>query len=24
VILAAVTYWPPLTMWLPRMFGFVM
>jgi tripartite ATP-independent transporter DctM subunit len=24
VILAAVTYWPPLTMWLPRVFGFVM
>jgi TRAP-type C4-dicarboxylate transport system permease large subunit len=24
VILAFVTYWPPLTMWLPRMFGFVM
>ena len=24
VILAAVTYWPPLTMWVPRMFGFVM
>ena len=24
VILVAVTYWPPLTMWLPRMFGFVM
>jgi tripartite ATP-independent transporter DctM subunit len=22
VILAAVTYWPPLTMWLPRLFGF--
>jgi tripartite ATP-independent transporter DctM subunit len=24
VILVGVTYWPPLTMWLPRMFGFVM
>jgi len=24
VILAIVTYWPPLTMWLPRLFGFVM
>jgi len=24
VILVAVTYWPPLSMWLPRMFGFVM
>jgi TRAP-type C4-dicarboxylate transport system permease large subunit len=24
VVLVAVTYWPPLTMWLPRMFGFVM
>jgi len=22
VILVAVTYWPPLTMWLPRLFGF--
>jgi tripartite ATP-independent transporter DctM subunit len=24
VILVFVTYWPPLTMWLPRLFGFVM
>jgi tripartite ATP-independent transporter DctM subunit len=24
VILAIVTYWPPLTMWLPRICGFVM
>ncbi len=23
-VLAIVTYWPPLTMWLPRIFGFVM
>jgi tripartite ATP-independent transporter DctM subunit len=23
-ILVGVTYWPPLTMWLPRLFGFVM
>jgi tripartite ATP-independent transporter DctM subunit len=22
IILAAVTYWPPLTMWLPKLFGF--
>ncbi|MFB3816200.1 MAG: TRAP transporter large permease [Candidatus Methylomirabilales bacterium] len=22
LILAAVTYWPPLTMWLPKLFGF--
>ncbi|OGB90624.1 MAG: hypothetical protein A3G35_10845 [candidate division NC10 bacterium RIFCSPLOWO2_12_FULL_66_18] len=24
VVLVVVTYWPPLTMWLPRLFGFVM
>ncbi len=24
VILIGVTYWPPVTMWLPRLFGFVM
>jgi len=24
VILAFVTYWPPLTMWLPWICGFVM
>jgi TRAP-type C4-dicarboxylate transport system permease large subunit len=24
VVLVMVTYWPPLTMWLPRIFGFVM
>ena len=23
-VLVVVTYWPPLTMWLPRLFGFVM
>jgi len=23
LVLIAVTYWPPLTMWLPRLFGFV-
>jgi TRAP-type C4-dicarboxylate transport system permease large subunit len=23
-VLAMVTYWPPLTMFLPRLFGFVM
>jgi len=22
-VLVVVTYWPPLTMWLPRLFGFV-
>ncbi|MCX5840891.1 MAG: TRAP transporter large permease subunit, partial [Deltaproteobacteria bacterium] len=23
VVLILVTYWPPLTLWLPRLFGFV-
>jgi TRAP-type C4-dicarboxylate transport system permease large subunit len=23
VVLIVVTYWPPVTMWLPRVFGFV-
>jgi TRAP-type C4-dicarboxylate transport system permease large subunit len=23
VVLVLVTYWPPVTMWLPRLFGFV-
>ncbi|MBP1714572.1 MAG: hypothetical protein H6Q42_2775, partial [Deltaproteobacteria bacterium] len=24
LVLIFVTYWPPLTLWLPRLFGFVM
>jgi C4-dicarboxylate transporter DctM subunit len=24
LVLVVVTYWPPFTMWLPRLFGFAM